>query len=243
MWKLGLTLAAGIIASALAMPAQAALVCSSTTNLGNVGGTVLGLFTPGSNICVIAGDKEFGNFSSTGGPGTASTTFTPAGAFGNVTLGFAGAIGSNVTATLDYEVVVVPSAVALGWRIDDITKDFSLNQAVSGVGQVPASATLTGTSLDVPLFTLDNGTTTATLTCTRHDPSAGGDNCPVHGTFGDLTDFRIHQTITTGANTNVTVVTDTISQRQVTTPEPASLALLGVGVLGLGFLRARKRQG
>jgi hypothetical protein len=209
--------------------------CTGTTqtvaSLGSVAGSFL--VAPGgasTGNCVEAGDKIFGGFSVGGvltGGGSASFTFfnTP----GNVTIGFAGAVGPSSTGDLNYSVAVDP-ALSEGFLITGLEKDFTLNSANGGF----ALARLTGTTTPVTNPAID-------INCTRTVNPTGA-TCPETDTFAPVDQLNIAEILTTGANANVTALTDTIFQSPPSIPEPGSLGLLGVGLLGLGFLIGRKRS-
>jgi hypothetical protein len=177
--------------------------------------------------CVDAGDKTFGDFLVTGA-GSGSASFTFLSPTSNVTLGFAGAIGPSTVATLHYQVAINP-ATASGMLIDDLQKDFTLNASVEGLF---ASATLTGTTTPATVPPV-------AINCTRNvNPSSS--NCPQTAVFGPVSSLTINETLTTDGNAVVTALTDTISQVPVS--EPMGLALMGVGLLGLGMVRMTRRS-
>jgi hypothetical protein len=167
MWKFGLTVAAGTVMTLFAGQAQAVPTCTGTTMTVISGTVVQGSFLGTAGNCVAAGDKVFGNFTGTGGSGAAAASFTFTNPFGNVTLGITDAVGPSSTATVDYQVAVSAAGQALGWSIDDLTKDFTLNQNISLPGAPAASATLTGTSPDVPSLNIS-----CTRPCGQTGPGA-----------------------------------------------------------------------
>jgi hypothetical protein len=213
--------------------------CTGTTTVITSGtfvaGSTLVNIGPGTSTgnCVEASDKIFGAFSVGGsitGGGSAGWLFTMAAGPADVTLGFQGLVGSNSSGFVNYSVAVDP-AKSNGALIDDLEKDFTFNSTGAGT-----TATLTGvTSPTAASFT--GGDVNNAFKCTRTNTTS---TCPQTGFFSPTVSLlTVDETVTTGPNTNVTGLTDTVSQIGV--PEPTSLAILGSALVGFGYWYRRRQ--
>jgi hypothetical protein len=219
-----LTGAAGLLAFLfVSAQAAAAPICTGTTDTFTDGnGSVTDAFLSTAGNCVQAGDKLFGNFN----------------------------LGTITGGTVQFSLVTVA-----GQDFHEIA--FNDNYASATSYSLSFNVEVTGAGLAISAldgdFTQTDGTSLLTKNSTPTGTPAGGISETKVGTivqpgsitkitYGPgITDLQIAETLVD--NGVVSSINDTVVEGlPLRAPEPASLALVGLGLSALGFVRRRKQK-
>jgi hypothetical protein len=166
-------------------------------------------------------------------------------------------VNTTVGGTLDFEGVQVSGGVVMnstGWA-DLQTSGQNLygsaTEANTNFGILPGEITLLfENAIDGLILDIINGTSATDITLSLFDASDAliGSITQFHGNFGTASAVNNYVTALTGIKratitdpgySNIAI--DTIIFDSVSVPEPGTLALLGLGLVGMGLSRRRRK--
>lgn len=167
-----------------------------------------------SGTCVQSGDKLFGDFNTGNLPTDLNLFFVSRPTSSSVTF-FGGFVG-GITYDFGYQVAVINSTNF----ISRLSADFVQTE---GTSTLSITTTPTGTG---------------TINFTKVDSAVTGTNLTTFAFAQHVTDLRVNDQFTKGADSDSLSVLNTVGQTVV--PEPSSLMLFGSGLLGLATYGRRR---
>ena len=223
MKKTLLILGAMVVASVSAFGAQFTDVCAGETHSATM--TFSNTLTN-----VECGDKIFTNFTSTGAV-SGTVTFKETSATSYEVLFITSTVG-GITTNFSYGFTVsVDTTVCATCRISQIQQNMQTEQAGSTGTSIPNGSTGTNTINNGGVF---NPAVSNALTVGGQNSLASGLNNTSY-TLG----FAYNPTGTAGQAPGTFLNLDNIIN-QVAVPEPMTLSMMGIGLLGLGLMRRRQ---